>query len=105
MKKLFPLTILLLLTGCIADPAYDLSKLDTEMTVLKNAEFRIPDTGFFSLDDFFSLQGIDYLVTDENGDYRIRQSDAFPNLPEQSAKNPVHRHVPVPSRRGPDPAR
>lgn len=72
MKKLFPLTILLLLTGCIADPAYDLSKLDTEMTVLKNAEFRIPDTGFFSLDDFFSLQGIDYLVTDENGDYRIR---------------------------------
>lgn len=60
------------LCSCIADPSYDLSQLDTEMTVLKGAEFRVPDTPVTTLNDIFDLEGIEYIACNENGDYEIR---------------------------------
>ena len=62
----------LCLCSCIADPSYDLSQLDTEMTVLKGAEFRVPDTPVTTLNDIFDLEGIEYIACNENGDYEIR---------------------------------
>lgn len=62
----------LCLCSCIADPSYDLTKLDTEMTVLKGAEFKVPDTPVKTLDDIFGLDGVEYIACDENGDYEIR---------------------------------
>ena len=72
MRKILTLTIPLLLTACIADPSYDPSKLDTEMTVLKGAEFKVPDTPVKTLDDIFDLDGVEYIACNENGDYEIR---------------------------------
>ena len=76
MKRLFPLlsagTLLVLSgTGCIVDDRYDLSKLDTEMTVLKGAEFPVPPVSF-QLGELLQLDGYDFITCDEAGDYRVQ---------------------------------
>ena len=76
MKRLIPLlsagTFLVLSgTGCIVDDRYDLSKLDTEMTVLKGAEFPVPSVSF-QLGELLQLDGYDFITCDEAGDYLVR---------------------------------
>ena len=76
MKRLIPLlsagTFLVLSgTGCIVDDRYDLSKLDTEMTVLKGAEFPVPPVSF-QLGELLQLDGYDFITCDEIGDYLVR---------------------------------
>ena len=76
MKRLIPLLIagtflVLSGTGCILDTRYDLSKLNTEMTVLKGAEFPVPPVSF-SLGQLLKLDGYDFIVLDGNGDYLVR---------------------------------
>lgn len=58
-------------TGCIVDSRYDLSKLNTEMTVLKGAEFPVPSVSF-RLDELLKLDGYDFITCDESGDYLVR---------------------------------
>ena len=57
--------------GCKVDSLYDLSNLDTEITVLKGATFPVPSPGPIKLADILGLEGYEYLVVDENGDYLI----------------------------------
>ena len=75
MKRLVYLiagTLLALsVTGCIEDSNYDLSQLDTEMTVLKGAEFPVPGVAF-KLGELLNLDGYDFITCDEAGDYIIR---------------------------------
>ena len=76
MKRLIPLlsagTFLVLSgTGCIVDDRYDPSKLDTEMTVLKGAEFPVPPVSF-QLGELLQLDGYDFITCDEIGDYLVR---------------------------------
>lgn len=58
-------------TGCKVDPLYDLSNLDTEITLLKGATFPVPSPPPISLADILNLDGFPYIVVDENGDYLI----------------------------------
>ena len=58
-------------TGCIEDRNFDLSQLDTEMTVLKGAEFPVPGVTF-KLGELLKLDGYDFITCDEAGDYIIR---------------------------------
>ena len=75
MNKLIPLLsagmMALLASGCIVDPRYDLDKLNTEMTVLKGAEFPVPSVTF-QLGELLQLDGYDFISYDANGDYRVR---------------------------------
>ena len=57
--------------GCKVDPLYDLSNLDTEITVLKGATFPVPSPRPISLADILNLDGFPYIVVDGNGDYLI----------------------------------
>ena len=76
MKRLIPLLIagtflVLSGTGCILDTRYDLSKLNTEMTVLRGAEFPVPPVSF-SLGQLLKLDGYDFITLGGNGDYLVR---------------------------------
>ena len=76
MKRFIPLllagTMLALTgTGCIEDRNFDLSQLDTEMTVLKGAEFPVPGVAF-KLGELLNLDGYDFITCDEAGDYIVR---------------------------------
>ena len=64
------LLLAVLSAGCIPDTRYDLSKLDTEMTLLKGKEFPVPDFSF-RLGDLFDLDGFGF-ITSEDGDYIIQ---------------------------------
>lgn len=75
MKRLLPLllawTLVSSVTGCIVDPRYDLDKLNTEMTVLRGAEFPVPSVSF-QLGELLQLDGFEFISCDENGDYLVR---------------------------------
>ena len=76
MKRLIPLLtagifLALSVTGCIVDSRYDLSKLNTEMTVLKGAEFPVPSVSL-SLGQMLQLDGYEYITLAGNGDYLVR---------------------------------
>lgn len=58
-------------TSCKVDPLYDLSNLDTEITLLKGATFPVPSPPPISLADILNLDGFPYIVVDGNGDYLI----------------------------------
>ena len=58
-------------TGCKVDSDYDLSKLETEITVLKGATFPVPSPKPIYLADILNLEGYKYIVVDDNGDYCI----------------------------------
>ena len=76
MKYLSPLFLpffILMAAGCQVDTGYDFSRLDTTVTVLKGAEFPVPDTQFL-LKDLFSLDDSGYISCDGNGNYLIRAS-------------------------------
>lgn len=69
---------LMVTSGCKIDNRYDLGNLDTESTVMKGATIKFGDLKPVYLRDFLELDG-EYIVTDENGDYRVRFStDSFP---------------------------
>lgn len=69
---------LMVTAGCKIDNRFDLNNLDTESTVMKGATIKIGDLKPVYLRDFLELDG-EYIVTDENGDYRVRFStDSFP---------------------------
>ena len=69
---------LMVTSGCKIDNRYDFNSLDTESTVMKGATISIGDLKPVYLRDFLELNG-EYIVTDENGDYRVRFStDSFP---------------------------
>jgi len=77
MKKLFLMTSFLavtamLLCGCKVDTRYDLSNIDTEVTLFKGTVFPFDDLKPIVLGDLVDLDGSEYIVTDENGDYRLR---------------------------------
>ncbi|MBR5174491.1 MAG: hypothetical protein IKW89_01005 [Bacteroidales bacterium] len=76
MKRLIPLLaagIVLVLsgTGCIVDSRYDLSKLNTEMTVFKGAEFPVPSVSL-TLGDLLQLDGYQFIKVAQNGDYLVQ---------------------------------
>jgi hypothetical protein len=75
MKRLLPLllawTLALSVTGCIVDTRYDLTKLNTEMTVMKGATFPVPAVSF-KLGNLLQLDGYDFISCDESGDYLVR---------------------------------
>lgn len=58
-------------TACKVDEDYDLKNLVTEITILKGAQFPIPSPYPITLADILSLDGISYIVVDDNGDYCI----------------------------------
>ena len=69
---------LMVTAGCKIDNRFDLNNLDTESTVMKGATIKIGKLKPVYLRDFLELDG-EYIVTDENGDYRVRFStDSFP---------------------------
>ena len=63
--------LILLTTGCKVDPLFDLSNLDTEITVLKGTTFPVPSPKPITLAGILDLEGYPYLIVDENGDYLI----------------------------------
>ena len=69
---------LIVAAGCKVDKSYDLEKLDTESTFGKGTTIKIGSLNPLYLRDFLKLDG-EYIVTDENGDYRVRfDTDSFP---------------------------
>ena len=69
---------LLVTAGCKIDNRFDLNNLDTESSIIKGATIKIGNLKPVYLRDFLELDG-EYIVTDENGDYRVRFStDSFP---------------------------
>ena len=67
------LALVLMVAGCQVDQEYDFSRLDTTVTVLKGAEFPVPDTQFL-IKDLFSLDDSSFISCDGNGNYLIRAS-------------------------------
>lgn len=59
-------------SGCAVDNSYNLENLDTEMSFFKGADFPVPDLKPFLIGDYLDLNGYDYIITDERGDYYIR---------------------------------
>ena len=69
---------LIVAAGCKVDNRYDLEKLDTESTIGKGATISVGSVSPVYLRDFLKLDG-EYIITDENGDYRVRfDTDSFP---------------------------
>ena len=69
---------LIVAAGCKVDNRYDLEKLDPESTLFKGKSFPVGKVNSIYLRDFLKLDG-EYIVTDENGDYRVRfNTDSFP---------------------------
>jgi hypothetical protein len=69
---------LIVAAGCKVDHQFDLEKLDPESTVGKGATIEVGSVSPVYLRDFLKLDG-EYIVTDENGDYRVRfDTDSFP---------------------------
>ena len=69
---------LIVAAGCKMDNRFDLDKLDLESTFGKGATIKIGSVNPVYLRDFLKLDG-EYIVTDENGDYRVRfDTDSFP---------------------------
>ena len=69
---------LIVAAGCKVDHQFDLEKLDPESTVGKGATIKVGSVSPVYLRDFLKLDG-EYIVTDENGDYRVRfDTDSFP---------------------------
>lgn len=60
-----------LLNACKVDPSYDLSKLNTEMTLLKGSVFPVPSPDPIYLKDIIQLDGYPYINTNDEGDYYI----------------------------------
>ncbi len=58
-------------SACQVDSDYNLEKLDTKVTILKNAEFPVPDMTPFKLGDYLDMDGYEYIVCDEKGDYQV----------------------------------
>lgn len=58
-------------TACKVDEDYNLDNLDTEITVLKGAQFPVPNPNPIALADILKLDGLSYIVVAENGDYCI----------------------------------
>jgi hypothetical protein len=56
--------------GCKIDPEYDFSNLDTTVTVLKGAEFPVPNARIL-LREVFPLENNDFVICDESGNYLI----------------------------------
>lgn len=70
-RRLFAAVLLLPVIGCQVDPAYDFSKLDTTVTLLKGMEFPVPDAQIY-LKDVFSLENdYDFIRCDGAGNYLI----------------------------------
>ena len=70
-KSILTGTLLVLcVTGCKVDPTYDLSNINTEITVPIRS-FRVPSPNPISLADILDLDGYPYIIVDENGDYLI----------------------------------
>ena len=59
-------------SGCAVDNSYNLENLDTEMTFFKGSDFPVPDLKPFLIGDYLDLNGYDYIITDDRGDYYIR---------------------------------
>ena len=69
---------LIVAAGCKVDHQFDLEKLDPESTVGKGATIEVGSVSPVYLRDFLKLDG-EYIITDENGDYRVRfDTDSFP---------------------------
>ena len=63
-------TLLVLCTsGCKVDLNYDLSNLDTEITVLKGTTYPFPSPKPITLADIIGLEDNPYVTVDANGDY------------------------------------
>lgn len=70
-KLLIGLILAPSLAGCVIDPRYDFSKLDTEMTLMKGATFPVPSPDPIMLKDIIQLEGYDYIRVFNDGDYWI----------------------------------
>ena len=69
-RILLLLSFALSAVGCKVDPLYDFSNLDTTVTVLKGAEFPVPNARIL-LRDVFPLDDNDFITCDESGNYLI----------------------------------
>ena len=74
MKTLVRYFILVFLAlpviGCKVDTEYDFANLDTTVTVLKGAEFPVPNARIL-LKDVFPLENNDFIACDASGNYLI----------------------------------
>ena len=70
LRSLLIVSFALSVFGCKVDPAYDFSNLDTTVTLLKGAEFPVPNARIL-LKDVFQLDDNDFITCDESGDYLI----------------------------------
>ena len=75
---LLTVATLIVAAGCKVDNRFDFEKLDLESTLGKGSTIPIGSVNPVYLRDFLRLDG-EYIVTDENGDYRVRfDTDSFP---------------------------
>ena len=63
--------LVLCAAGCKVDSQFDLSNLDTEVTLLKGTTFPVPNPKPITLADILELDGYPYITVDGNGDYII----------------------------------
>ena len=70
IRNLVFVLVVLPAVGCNIDPEYDFSNLDTTVTVLKGAEFPVPNARIL-LRDVFPLEDNDFISCDGNGNYLI----------------------------------
>ena len=70
IRNLAAVFFVLSVIGCNVDPGYDFSNLDTTVTVLKGAEFPVPNARIL-LKDLFPLDDSDFIACDESGNYLI----------------------------------
>lgn len=64
-------SLVLCAVGCKVDMSYDLSNLDTEITVMKGVTFPVPSPKPITLADIVGLDEYPYITVDGNGDYII----------------------------------
>lgn len=70
LRSLLIVFLALASVGCKVDPEYDFSHLDTTVTVLKGAEFPVPNARIL-LRDVFPLDDNEFITCDERGNYLI----------------------------------
>ena len=70
LRSLLIVSFALPVIGCKVDSTYDFSNLDTTVTVLKGAEFPVPNARIL-LKDVFPLDDNDFITCDESGNYLI----------------------------------
>lgn len=69
-KTLLPVILFsVLFAGCQVDASFDMEKIDTEISMFKDAEFPVPDSKPFTLQDLLNPDQFDFIACNDLGDY------------------------------------